>query len=69
MARVPDPAVGLCARCLHGRKVKSRNATYWLCERSRTDMRFPKYPRLPVIACSGFEPDEVDRDEPGSAEP
>jgi hypothetical protein len=23
---------------------------------SRTDPRFPKYPRLPVLACSGYEP-------------
>jgi hypothetical protein len=27
-----------------------------LCERSKTDARFPKYPRLPVESCPGFEP-------------
>jgi hypothetical protein len=26
-----------------------------LCERSRTDPAFPRYPRLPVVECSGFE--------------
>ena len=51
-------AVGLCARCRHSRSVPAPRATYWLCERSRTDPRFPKYPRLPVRACAGFEPRE-----------
>jgi len=48
--------VGLCAGCRHSRTVPSRQATYWLCERSRTDPAFPKYPRLPVLSCAGFEP-------------
>jgi hypothetical protein len=26
-----------------------------MCERSRTDERFPKYPRLPVLECVGWE--------------
>ena len=26
-----------------------------MCERSRTDERFPKYPRLPVVECVGWE--------------
>jgi len=26
-----------------------------LCERSATDRSFPKYPRLPVVECSGYE--------------
>jgi len=26
-----------------------------LCELSKTDPRFPKYPRLPVLACPGYE--------------
>ena len=26
-----------------------------LCELSVTDPRFPKYPRLPVLSCEGYE--------------
>lgn len=26
-----------------------------MCERSRTDERFAKYPRLPVLQCVGYE--------------
>jgi hypothetical protein len=26
-----------------------------MCERSKTDDRFPKYPRLPVERCPGYE--------------
>jgi hypothetical protein len=26
-----------------------------MCERSKTDERFPKYPRLPVLECPGYE--------------
>jgi hypothetical protein len=33
----------------------SRDQRFYLCERSSVDERFPKYPRLPVIACPGFE--------------
>ena len=48
---------GLCSRCQHTRLVESsKGATFLLCELSKTDPRFPKYPRLPVLACSGYEP-------------
>jgi len=54
----PDPPpAGLCDRCRHARRVASdRGSVFVLCERSRTDARFPRYPRLPVVACTGFEP-------------
>jgi hypothetical protein len=26
-----------------------------MCERARLDPRFPRYPRLPVLSCPGFE--------------
>jgi hypothetical protein len=49
-------AVGLCAGCAHARPVVSgRGSTFWLCGRSADDPRFPKYPRLPVVRCVGFE--------------
>jgi hypothetical protein len=50
-----DP-VGLCARCRHARIVETpRGSTFYLCRRAEIDARFPKYPRLPVIRCAGFE--------------
>ncbi|MEO5618012.1 MAG: hypothetical protein ABIS67_09590 [Candidatus Eisenbacteria bacterium] len=49
-----DP-VGLCARCMHGRRVPTRQATYILCERHATDPAYDKYPRLPVRSCPGYE--------------
>ena len=30
-----------------------------MCERSAFDERFPKYPRLPVLECVGYEPREA----------
>jgi len=51
-----DPAVGLCVACAWGRRVESgRGSVFWMCERSKVDARFAKYPRLPVVACVGFE--------------
>jgi hypothetical protein len=51
------PAFGLCDSCRHQRLVSNtRGSTFSLCERSRTDDRFPKYPRVPVVACPGHEP-------------
>jgi hypothetical protein len=51
-----DP--GLCATCVHCRVVRSRRSAFYLCQRSFTDARFPKYPRLPVLECIGYEPGE-----------
>ena len=48
-----DP--GLCASCLHARVVGGAKSRFWLCELSRTDARFPRYPRLPVLSCAGYE--------------
>jgi hypothetical protein len=49
-------AVGLCADCLHCRIVQTTRSSFYLCQRSFVDERFPKYPRLPVIECLGYEP-------------
>jgi hypothetical protein len=54
---VASPAAGLCERCKHQRIVKNtRGSRFSLCERSKTDPEFPRYPRLPVLECGGFEP-------------
>jgi hypothetical protein len=47
---------GLCDSCRHQRIVRNtRGSTFSLCERSRTDPRYPRYPRLPVQRCAGHE--------------
>ena len=51
--------VGLCPGCRHVRVVRSRtNQDYYRCERSTADARYPKYPRLPVLRCDGYDPVE-----------
>ena len=54
----PDPArAGLCAACRHARTVETRRGSrFLLCDRSRTEPRFARYPRLPVLECDGFDP-------------
>jgi len=48
--------VGLCTACQHARAIRSaKGSEFWLCERSKSDARYTKYPRLPVRACPGFE--------------
>ena len=39
------------------RQIESaRGSTFYQCERWVSNPNFPKYPRLPVIECSGYEP-------------
>ena len=46
---------GLCGDCAHARQITSDRASSFLqCQLSFTDRRFEKYPRLPVLACSGY---------------
>ena len=55
--------VGLCADCRFMRRVESdRGSIFYLCERSATDARFPKYPRLPVLQCAGYLPLDADQE-------
>jgi hypothetical protein len=32
-----------------------RGSVFYLCQLSKADPKFPKYPRLPVLTCSGYE--------------
>ena len=65
MAEEADPKgkryhVGLCADCLYARRIESvRGSVFYLCERSASDPRFPKYPRLPVLLCPGHTPKTI----------
>ena len=54
----PDrPAAGLCNICRHQQLVRNtRGSVFSLCRRFRTEpSRFARYPRLPVVACEGYE--------------
>jgi hypothetical protein len=52
-----DGRTGLCATCAHAQIVRNaRGSEFLLCRLSFSDPRFPKYPRLPVIACTGYQP-------------
>jgi len=56
----PQPA-GLCDTCGHQQLVpNTRGSVFSLCRRSRSEPdRFPRYPRLPVTVCAGYEPRPV----------
>jgi len=49
--------------------VTPRGSRFLLCERSRTDPNYPKYPPQPVVTCAGYQartPDpEVGQSAPG----
>lgn len=49
---------GLCDSCVHQRLVpNTRGSVFSLCERSRDEPdAYPRYPRLPVTDCPGYEP-------------
>jgi hypothetical protein len=52
----PSQPAGLCADCTHARRIESaRGSVFILCELSVTDPSFPKYPRLPILSCPGYE--------------
>jgi DNA-3-methyladenine glycosylase I len=54
---MPSPPAGLCDSCRHQRVVRNtRGSSFSLCERSKDDERYPRYPRLPVRSCAGYEP-------------
>ena len=48
---------GLCTTCVHARVItSSKGSAFYLCQLSFTDPRFARYPRLPVLACGGYQP-------------
>lgn len=47
---------GLCPHCAHVRILTSaKGSTFYLCERSKHDPRFVRYPPQPRMECAGFE--------------
>jgi len=61
------PPAGLCADCRHRRLLASRRSTFLTCARAATDPAYPRYPRLPVLTCPGFEAGGEER--PGVEDP
>jgi hypothetical protein len=55
--RPAPPPAGLCDSCRHQQIVRNtRGSVFSLCRRSKTEPeRFPRYPRLPVTGCPGYE--------------
>jgi hypothetical protein len=48
---------GLCGSCVNARIVETkRGSRFYLCELSFTDPAFGRYPPLPVVRCTGYEP-------------
>jgi hypothetical protein len=53
--------LSLCEKCNRLREVISgKGSRFLLCEHSRVDSRFPKYPAQPVTRCEAFVKREFD---------
>jgi len=49
-------AAGLCPECKHVRIVRSaKGSTFLLCDLSKRDPRWSRYPAQPRMECAGFE--------------
>jgi len=47
---------GLCPACRHVKLLRSdRGSTFLLCQLSKTDASYPRYPPQPRLVCPGFE--------------
>ena len=47
---------GLCDSCRHQKVIRNtRGSAFSLCELSKVDARFRKYPPIPVVRCSGYQ--------------
>ncbi len=62
------PGAGLCDSCRHQQRVPNRRGSVFsLCRRSRDEPeRFPRYPRLPVLRCGGYQQVTGPRADPGA---
>ena len=46
----------MCDSCRHQKLIRTgRGSVFSMCERSKREPAYPKYPRLPVLACPGYE--------------
>lgn len=46
---------GLCATCRNARVLASPSSLFLRCAVAEVDPAFPRYPRLPVVECSGYD--------------
>ena len=61
----PQVRLGLCADCRFMRQITSdRGSIFYQCQLSATDPTFPKYPRLPVLHCTGYDPLKAGPEDP-----
>ncbi|HEV3329417.1 MAG TPA: hypothetical protein VG096_00440 [Bryobacteraceae bacterium] len=65
-----DAKIGLCETCRNVQVIRSeRGSIFYLCRLHFTDDRFPKYPRLPVVECSGYRPRDQEPPENANLSP
>lgn len=56
-----EPIFGLCSGCQFQRVVRTtRGSSFSLCELSRENPLYPRYPKMPVGACAGYAPRPAD---------
>jgi hypothetical protein len=64
---MPRPPAGLCDTCAHQKLIRTgRGSVFSMCERSKSDPAYPKYPRLPVRECPGYERRSGNAVQPGA---
>jgi hypothetical protein len=52
---------GLCGGCRHARLNQTRRGPVYLrCRLASLDPAYPRYPRLPVLSCPGYQPADPD---------
>jgi hypothetical protein len=55
MSSLEAQGTSLCVRCRHARRVETPRSSFILCEMSRHDASYVRYPQQPLLACRGFE--------------
>jgi len=54
----------LCETCVYMREVSTpKGSRFLLCQLSRIDLAFPKYPPQPVVRCDGYRRREKNEEE------
>jgi len=54
----------LCESCQWMHEVKTPRSRFLLCELSKTDADYPKYPPQPVVRCEGYQLKQADETPP-----
>jgi len=60
--------IGLCQNCVHQRvHENARGSRFYQCGRASDDTTYARYPRLPVLRCTGFEASDTRSSGPAPA--